>query len=437
MQAVILSIGDELVLGQTVDANSAWLSARLAEQGITTRYHQTLADEQHAIAQAITAAAEHAELVLITGGLGPTSDDLTRQALAEALQSRLVTDPKSLEQIEAFFAARGKTMPERNAVQAQRPEKARAVLNDAGTAPGIEAQLAGATIYAMPGVPREMRRMWQNSLAPAIARNYTDAPARVIRTRKLNTFGLGESDVAERLGNLMQRGGNPTVGTTVSDGIVSVRVRAEFATAEQADQALDQTCAQIEQYLGPILFGRDDDTLQTAVLALLHEQGLTVATAESCTGGLIGAMLTDVPGSSEHYLGGWVTYTNAMKTTELNVPEAMLAEHGAVSEPVVRALAGCALEQSGAHVAVAVSGIAGPGGGSEDKPVGTVWIALAQRNGPDAPTQTQAMHFQLPGDRAAVRDRAAKCALQMIRLHLLGEALTEISWGKMASNAPA
>lgn len=443
MEAIVLSIGDELVLGQTVDANSAWLSARLAEQGIATRYHQTLADELEPITAAIQSASQQAPLVLITGGLGPTEDDLTRQALAEALASPLVRDADSLAQIEAFFAARGKPMPERNKVQANRPQAAAAVLNDAGTAPGIHATLNQAAIYAMPGVPREMRRMYDNTIKPALDEANRQNPRDVLRTRKLNTFGQGESDVAELLKAHMARDANPTVGTTVTNGIVSVRLRARCPTNEQADAALDRLTEQIEQALGPIVFGRDEQTLQQSVIGLLKDHALRLATAESCTGGLIGAMLTDVAGSSEAYLGGWVTYTNAMKQNELGVAGSVLAEHGAVSEPVVRSLAEGALHKSGADLAVSVSGVAGPGGGTDQKPVGTVWIGLAGRASPTSDTngqpglETEAMQFRLPGDRPAVRDRAAKCALQMIRLRLLGEPITHLRWGNPAATSSA
>jgi nicotinamide-nucleotide amidase len=435
MQAAILAIGDELVLGQTVDRNSAWLSARLAELGILTRYHQTVSDDLAEITRAITDAAAAAELVLITGGLGPTADDLTRQALADAMGSPLIEDAESLQQIEAYFAARGRSLPERNKVQALRPEAARPVLNDAGTAPGIDAKLGQARVFVTPGVPREMRRMWEQTIAPAL----TPKPGErgVIRTLKLNTFGHGESDVAEAIEDLMQRDGNPTVGTTISDGIVAIRLRAQYPTPEEANRALQQTARTIEDRLVPIAFGRDDQTLPQVLLSLLTERELTLATAESCTGGLLGAMVTAVPGSSAVYHGGWVTYTNAMKTQQLGVPETVLQSHGAVSAPVVRQLARSAAEQTGADLGVAISGVAGPSGGTDAKPVGTIWIGLAWRarssdNSAGQAIETAAMHFQLPGNREAIRDRAAKCALQMVRLHVLGEPLTHMRWGTVA-----
>lgn len=428
MHAIILSIGDELVLGQTVDTNTAWLAARLARQGIQTHYHQTLPDDLQTIAQAITQASKDADLVLITGGVGPTEDDLTRQALAHAMKQPLEIDDASLAHLEQFFASRGKAMPERNRVQAMRPAGAQMLRNDNGTAPGLKAKLNRATIFVTPGVPREMFAMFKQSIEPELAA--FGGGRQVILATKINTFGMGESNVAERLGELMDRGRNPKVGTTVSNGYVSIRVRSEYATAQQAQQKLDETLQAIREKLGSIVFGQDDDTLQEAVVKLLERSGNRLVTAESCTGGLLGAMVTDVPGCSQSYLGGWVTYSNIQKITQLHVPKDMLAEHGAVSEPVAKAMAEGALRHShGSDVALSTTGIAGPEGGSEEKPVGTVWVGLAWRDQHNTDhIESQAVLLRLTGDRDAVRDRAAKSALQMLRLHLLGTPMENVHW---------
>lgn len=421
MQAIILSIGDELVLGQTVDTNSAWLSARLAALGVNTRYHQTIEDERLAITDAIRRAASEADVVIISGGIGPTDDDLTRQALARAMGVELTTDEASVEAIRAFFRGRGKEMPQRNAVQAMHPIGSSMIENTCGTAPGIFARLDRATIFVTPGVPREMKAMVERDIEPWIIEASRDeTTTRVILTTKVNTFGEGESTVAERLGDLMRRDRNPKVGTTVSDGIVSARVRSEFPTIDEAQTRLDETVAEVEAVLGPIAFGRDEQTLEEAVIAQLIDRGLRLVTAESCTGGLIGEYLTRVPGSSEPYVGGWVTYSNAMKIEQLGVPSGLISEHGAVSEPVVRAMAEGALRRAGADLAVSVSGIAGPGGGTEDKPVGTVWLGLAWHEGqPPERIRTDTCLLQLGGHRATIRDRAAKSSLQMVRMRLM------------------
>ena len=423
MQAIILSIGDELVLGQSVDTNSGWLAARLSRLGIYTLYHQTVSDDREAIAGAIVSAMARARLVLITGGLGPTEDDLTRQALADALDQPMVTDGASLEQIEQFFARRGRPMPPRNRVQARLPRHARPIVNPNGTAPGICAQHRGVWLYVMPGVPIEMRAMFERSIQPELVELVGDR--QVILAAKVNTFGAGESAVAERLGDLMDRGRNPKVGTTVAGGIVSVRVRSEFASRTEAEDALQKTVRAIEQRLGPIVFGKDDERLEDALVGLLAEQGKRVVTAESCTGGLIGSMLTHRAGASEVYLGGWVTYANEMKVRQLGVDPAALQGEGAVSQAVAEAMARSALERSEADLSVAVTGIAGPGGGSDTKPVGMVYLSIGAREGDGIAVQTR--ELRLPGDREAVRDRAAKCGLQMLRFYLLNEPLAQIN----------
>ncbi len=423
-QAVILAIGDELVLGQTVDTNSAWLSGRLAERGIATRYHQTIADDAPAITDAIRLAAERALLALITGGLGPTEDDLTREALAAALDEPLELDEPSLKHIERFFKGRGRPMPERNRTQAMRPRSASMIDNHDGTAPGIRATLGRATIYTVPGVPREMVAMFQSSIEPELTPLVGDH--HVILTTRINTFGAGESSVAEMLGDLMDRQRNPKVGTTVSDGIVAVRIRSEFADREQAQAKLDETVADVEARLDSLVFGRDDERLEHAVVRLLEQRSQRLVTAESCTGGLVGQMITAVAGSSTVYDGGWITYSNAMKAAQLDVPTELLQTHGAVSEHVARAMAKGALANCGdASLSISITGVAGPGGGTDDKPVGTVWIGLGWRREGGC-IDTDARLLQLPGHRAAVRDRAAKCALQLLRLHLLDEPLENL-----------
>ncbi|MEO0514755.1 MAG: competence/damage-inducible protein A [Planctomycetota bacterium] len=425
MNAILLSIGDELALGQTVDTNSAWAAARLATLGISTILHETVSDDQDLIAASIGWASTKADLIVISGGLGPTEDDLTRQALAQTMGVELEVDPESMTTLESFFASRGYQMAERNRVQAMCPVGATMIPNNCGTAPGIRATVNRAEIFVTPGVPREMKAMIEASVIPAVEAKLDqtgDGSRDVILTTKINTFGLGESDAAEKLGDLMQRDRNPVVGTTVANGICSIRIRAEYPDADEAQRQLDDTTQQVEAILAPTVFGRDETTLQSALVQLLLRESKTVATAESCTGGMIGSLLTDIPGSSAAYLGGWVTYTNQLKTSQLGVRPGVIEAHGAVSQEVVIAMAEGAKQRSGADYAVAVSGVAGPGGGTEDKPVGTVWIALA------TPQGTTARLARLIGNRASIRDRAAKCALQMIRLTLLDQDLDRVRW---------
>lgn len=407
MKAVIISIGDELVLGQTVDANSAWLSAKLAESGVMTLYHKTVADDQQACKEAFLEAADKAGLVLVTGGLGPTDDDLTRQALAAAMGCALVVDEASLSNVRSFFKKLGRNMPEKNAIQAMRPAGAEMIDNTCGTAPGLRARLGSALFYVMPGVPHEMRAMFDNAIAPRLA----EVSGRVILTSRMDTFGQGESLVAELLDGLMDRDRNPLVGTTAADGIVSVRVRSEGASHAEAASLLENVSGEIRNRLGDIIFSEEGVSFQESVGNLIARAGVSVATAESCTGGLIGKMLTDMPGASAFYKGGWIVYSNELKEKLLDIEASLIREHGAVSERVAIRLAENALEKSGATFAVSTTGIAGPTGGTDAKPVGTVWIGLADRmNG------ASAVRHVFPGNRESVRARAARTALDILRL---------------------
>jgi nicotinamide-nucleotide amidase len=416
MKAAILSIGDELVLGQTVDTNSAWLSARLVEYGIMPAWHLTVADDRAMIADAFRRASSECELVIVSGGLGPTEDDLTRHGLADAMGVGLELHEPSLEHIRGFFTRRNRAMPEINKIQAMMPVGSTVLDNPVGTAPGIRARLGRAEIFITPGVPKEMFHMYERHIRPYIQMlsNTSGGGGRAIITTKVNTFGLGESDIGIKLGDLMDRKRNPTVGTTVSEGLVSIRIRSEFPTRDEALAQLEDTVKQVETRLAPLAFGRDDQRLQDTLLKLLLEHKKTVATAESCTAGLLAKCITDPPGSSSVFVGGWVTYTNDLKHQQLGVPSEVFTTVGAVSQECATAMADGALQRSGADYALSLTGIAGPSGGSADKPVGTVWIALADRTRP-----TIAMRFVFPGDREMIRDRAAKTAMNMLRLRLM------------------
>ena len=433
MRATLLSIGDELALGQTVDTNTAWIAAELAGLGIHTLQHVTVADDHAALVRVIREAAAATPLVIASGGLGPTEDDLTRFALAEVLGEDLVLDDAAVEHVRSFFNRIGRPMPEANSVQAKRPASASFLPNPVGTAPGLRATITGSELFITPGVPFEMKRMFADQIRPWVTAQaeVRGEPAPTILTTKVNTFGLGESEVSELLGDLMDRRRNPTIGTTVSGGLCSVRIRSEHADAARARAELDDSIGLVESALGDAAFGRDDDTLEQVVQQMLIDGGHTVATAESCTGGQLAARLTANAGSSACMLGGWVVYSNAMKTAQLGVPEALLSRHGAVSRPVAEALAAGARERSGADFALSTTGVAGPGGGTEAKPVGTVWIALA------TPEGATARLASLNGSRDRVQDRSVKCALQMLRYHLLGRPLEGIHWLSTAEVATA
>jgi len=404
MQAVILAVGDELTGGLKVDTNSAALSARLAARGIATVRHETVGDDLASLAVALRRAAGDADVIIVTGGLGPTEDDLTRHALADALGVDLIADARSLERIAGFFAARGRPMSDNNRRQALIPAGAEAIDNDAGTAPGIAARLGAADVFVLPGPPGEMTPMFDRSIAPRLPQ------AGAIVRRRWHCFGAGESNIAERIADLMVRGRNPQVGTTASGGVITVHVVARSATVADACAAAEADAGEVASRLGTLIFGADGQTLPEVVGAALAAAEQTLATAESCTGGMIGELITGVPGASAWFRGGVVAYSNAAKTDLLGVEPDLIAAHGAVSEPVAAAMAEGARRALGADWSVAVTGVAGPGGGSDDKPVGLVFIAVASAGG-------AAVHrYSFAGARDAVRRRAALTALNHLRL---------------------
>jgi len=409
VRAVILSIGSELVTGLWLDTHAQELARALVALGVEVLRHETVDDEASATADALRRACRDAELLLATGGLGPTLDDCTREALAEVLGTPLAEDPTALAHLEAWAEARGKTISTSNRRQALVPRGAATIPNPIGTALGLAARLGRTHLFFLPGVPGEMRRMLAEHVLPAVARL---APGRVTRVHTVRTFGLPESVVGERLGDLMAPGRRPHVGTGVRGGMVDVHVYAS-GTAAEAAAAIEADAAAVRERLGPAVFAEGDGRMEDAVADLLARRRRTLALAESCTGGLIAAKLVNVPGMSRYFLEGVVAYANEAKVRTLGVPAALLEAHGAVSEPVARAMAEGARARAGADLALGVTGIAGPDGGSAEKPVGTVWIALADDRG------TRAEREVFTGDRALVRERAANAALNMLRLRLL------------------
>jgi nicotinamide-nucleotide amidase len=424
MKSIILSIGDELVLGQTVDTNSAWLSQQLAAVGCDIVSHATVPDGQEFIENAIRSAATQCDVLLISGGIGPTEDDMTRQAMGIVLGVELEMNQIWLIRLNEFWSKRNAIMPEINKIQAMIPRGAAMIENTAGTAAGIRAKLNGSCdVFVMPGVPKEMKIMFTRDVLPHIKQQSGGA---VILSRTLHTFGMGESGVAEKLGTLMKRDRNPSVGTTVANGIVSLRLNARFGSLAEATEQIEQTTAACEAALGDLIFGRDEKTLPHVVADLLRsgEKKLTVCTAESCTGGLLAKMLTDLPGSSAYFTQGWVTYSNLSKHERLGVATDIINVYSPVSEPVAEAMAKNARRLAKSTYALSITGIAGPDGGNAVRPVGTVIIGLAKPDPADrAGCLVSTRTFQLTGDREMIRDRAAKMALTMLRFELMGKAM--------------
>ena len=413
MDAAIVSVGHELVTGQSVDTNSAWLSGELTRVGVRVVRHVTVGDDEEAIRGAIEACWAEAELIIITGGLGPTADDLTRQGVAAAIGEPLEENAEALGQIQALFERWQRPFHESNKVQALIPRGCRVIANPRGSAPGIAYDKAGKRLFALPGVPVEMKVMFRQSVAETLPILTGETS---IRQRRLLCYGIPEAKLGELLADLMVRDRNPLVGTTASHGIISVRIHAEGGDEVEAERLLDHDAVEVRERLGRAVFGEGETTLAEAVAKLLNEQGKTVATAESCTGGLLAKQLTDVSGSSAYFLRGYVTYSNEAKTDLLSVPAPLIEADGAVSESVARAMANGCRAAAGTDIALSITGIAGPTGGQPpEKPVGLVYISLADASG----VEVKGLRFGEHLDRAEIRDRGAKTALNLLRLRLL------------------
>jgi nicotinamide-nucleotide amidase len=421
--AAIISQGDEIVLGQTLDTNSRWLSERLMEAGVLPVEHVSLPDDRDAIASTLRRLGARVDVIVCSGGLGPTADDLTRFALLDVIGGEMIEDAASLEAIRAFFTSKGRAMNELNRVQAMRPSGAEMIANSHGTAPGLWARMeSGCEVFCAPGPPRELIPMYETYVRPRLR------PGRTVATRSLHTIGLGESEIAARLtaaGDMMARTRNPSVGTTASLSIVSVRMRYEGESAGAV--ALDADEAVVRRLLGSSVFASGDQTLAGSCLARLRERKRTLSVAESCTGGVLGGLITDEAGSSDVFVGGWLTYSNEAKRRDLGVPAALFSEvgradaPGAVSAEVAAAMAEGARWVSGSSCALSITGIAGPGGAVAGKPVGTVFVGLAEEG-----RATEVRRFAMNGDRGAVREWSARAALAMLWFRLVGDTTTRL-----------
>jgi len=409
-KASIISIGNELLNGQTVDTNTTWLCAKLISVGIPTVSSYTIVDDIEEIAGCIGKASAQADIILITGGLGPTDDDVTRQAVAKFLNTKLVLDGDVLEKIQNFFKTRRYNMPEKNKIQAYIPEKTSPIQNDLGTAAGILYKEEKKLIAAMPGVPAEMKKMMLNTVLPEIEKN---SSGQCVVIKKLKCFGAGESKIAEMLGDLMDRNRNPIINCTVDYGIITLHVVATGSSRAEAERMAVNDIDKLKNMLGDLVFGQDNQGLPEVVAEMLTRKGLTLALAESCTGGMIAEWLTDIPGASKYFGYGWVTYSNQAKQSQLGVKEEIIEKYGAVSAETAFEMAKNARKIANSDLGVAVTGIAGPAGGSEQKPVGLVYIAIASKNG----TETKKFIFAR-NDRHFIRTRTAQTALNLLRLNL-------------------
>ncbi len=412
MRAELLSVGTELLLGHIADTNATYLAQRLAALGIDLFYISAVGDNLARLSETLARSRQRSDLVVITGGLGPTEDDLTREAIAAVLGETPSVDEDYLERLRAWFASRGVVMPASNTKQAWVLPSVTTLANPVGTAPGWWAERDDKIIVAMPGVPHEMQRMWEREVAPRLAPRSGSA----LFTRILRVAGLGESTVEERLGELV-RSANPTVATYAKRNAVDVRITAKAPSEDEARRMAEEMEQRARGVLGQHVFGVDEQTPQSAALRLLIERGLTLATMESCTGGLLASLITDVPGSSAAYRGGLVSYATELKE-EWGVPRDVIATHGVISIETARAMARSARERLVADIGIGITCVAGPDT-QEDQPVGTVHIAVASADRISDTSQ------RFRGDRAEIKGRAATTALGLLRLHLLRSAEPE------------
>jgi nicotinamide-nucleotide amidase len=412
MKACIVAVGSEMLTPFRVDTNSLFVTERLNEIGYDVRLKAVVADNIVELAQVIAGALAWADLLVVTGGLGPTEDDLTRDAVAQVLDVPFDLDEAVVERIRARFARRGMTMPENNRRQAMVPRGATMIENANGTAPGLWLEHGPTKIVLLPGPPREMKPMLD-----AVIRDRIPASGAGLFRRVLRISGRAESDVDAQAGPIYRRwlAQVPPISTTILAmlGQIELHLTAAAAVRADADAALDSAVQELERALGPAVFSTDGRPLEAVVGDLLRAKQITIAVAESCTGGLLASRLTDVPGSSDYFDRGVVCYSNESKTDLLGVPADLIRNVGAVSEPVAVGMASGVRDRAGTHVGVGVTGIAGPGGGSEEKPVGTVSIAVVIGR------QVKARTFQFMGNRELVKFQAAQSALNMVRLMLL------------------
>jgi nicotinamide-nucleotide amidase len=410
-KASIISIGNELLSGQTVSTNASYLGERLLSVGIPVVSSYTVGDDIDTIVRAFNLATTDAELVLATGGLGPTDDDLTRRAFAEFLGTELRLQDELLQKIQNFFTNRNLQMSAKNKIQAYIPAGAQALTNSLGTAPGIMAEVNSKLLVALPGVPSEMKQMFAESVLPELQRL---AGGQAVVVRKLRCFGTGESNIAELLGPLMQRGRNPLINCTAKHGVITLTINAIAEDKDTARQMAEKDVKSLRDKLGELVYGMEEQTLAEVVGEKLSQQKKTIAVAESCTGGCLAKLLTDIPGASGYFTYGWITYSNSAKTSELGVGADLIEKHGAVSEQVACAMAQGARKKARTDFAIGITGIAGPSGATEQKPVGLVYISV------DSDNECETKRCLFFHDRAFIRLRAAQTALNMLRLKLNG-----------------
>ncbi len=406
MNAEIVAVGSEMLTPERVDTNSLYLTAELNNLGVEVVAKYVIGDHLERLAETVRRAAARSEIVILSGGLGPTEDDLTRDAVAQALDRKLNFDPEIADALAQRFARLNRKMAEVNKRQAFVIEGAAILPNERGTAPGQWVEESGAVVMLLPGPPHELKAMFERQCLPRLARL---VPKQVIRTVFLRVAGMGESDLDQLIAPVYKRYENPATTILAATGDIQVHLRARCATETEADALLAEVAGPIELLLGDRIYSRNGDSLEEVVGDMLRRERATVSVAESCTGGMLGERFTSVSGSSDYFVGGFITYTNEMKIALLGVAPEILAQHGAVSKETAEAMAAGARRRTNSTYALSITGIAGPDSGGEADPVGTTYMAIADAAG------AQVLKRQFLGDRTRIRNWAAQLALDLLR----------------------
>ncbi|MEI7541916.1 MAG: competence/damage-inducible protein A [bacterium] len=404
MNAEVITIGTELLLGQIIDTNAAYLGKKLAEVGVNLYFKTTAGDNIERVKSVLETACKRADLVLITGGLGPTVDDITREAVAQFANSPLILDKEALKKIDHMFSSRGLTMTENNKLQAYIPQGANSIENNNGTAPGFIIEYKSTIIAVMPGVPSEMYPMMETAIMPYLIKKM-GGTHQVIISKLLKVIGLGESRVDDKIQDLFKKSENPTIGVYAHINEVEVRLTAKANNETEAHKLIEALKKQVYERLGTYIYGEDEETLENKIAEILLKKKMKVSTAESCTSGLVAHRLTNVPGSSAYFTGGINSYANEVKTDILGVQADIIKQYGAVSPESAEAMAKAARKIFKTDCAIAVTGIAGPDGGTAEKPVGLVYIGI------DIKGKVEVYKNNFIGSRENVRIRATHVAL--------------------------
>ncbi|MGA2268100.1 MAG: competence/damage-inducible protein A [Bryobacteraceae bacterium] len=413
MDAEIIAVGSEMLTPERVDTNSLHLTGELNNLGVEVVAKCVVGDDRDRLAGAVRQALARSQIVILSGGLGPTEDDVTREAVAQALDRKLVFHPEIAEALERRFARAKRKMADVNKRQAFVIEGAAILPNDRGTAPGQWVEESGSVVMLLPGPPHELKSMFERQCLPRLTRL---VPEQAIRTVLLRVTGMPESDLDQLIAPVYKKYANPVTTILAASGDLQVHLRARCATETEADALLAEVAAPIELLLGDRVYSRNGDPLEVVVGDLLRQRHATVSVAESCTGGMLGARFTSVPGSSDYFVGGFITYTNAMKVELLGVRPEILEQHGAVSQEAAEAMAAGARGRSGSTYALSVTGVAGPNSGGASEPVGSVYVAIADDAG------THVVHRRFLGDRQRIRVFTVQMALDLLRRRITGRS---------------